>query len=85
MSWSTSFWSLSKPEDLIGEGGILKQLTARLFERALEAEMSAHLEYQKHDTAGDRSGNSRNGSRKKKLITDQGPMGVAMPRDLSTL
>ena len=52
----------TKPEDLIGEGGILKQLTARLIERVLDAEMTAHLGYEKHDAAGDKSGNSRNGA-----------------------
>ena len=71
----------TKPEDLIGEGGILKQLTGRLVERVLEAEMTAHLGYEKHDVAGRESGNSRNGSRKKKLITDRGPLEVEAPRD----
>jgi len=70
-----------KPEDLVGKGGILKQLTARLIERVLEAEMAEHLGYEKHDVAGRDSGNSRNGSRKKKLITDRGPMEVETPRD----
>ena len=71
----------TKPQDLIGEGGILKQLTARLVERVLDAEMTAHLGYEKHEAVGDKSGNSRNGSRKKKLITDRGPLEVATPRD----
>ena len=71
----------TKPEDLIGEGGILKQLTARLVERVLDAEMTAHLGYEEHDGAGDKSGNSRNGSRRKNLITDQGPLEVGAPRD----
>ena len=71
----------TKPEDLVGEGGILKQLTARLVERVLDAELTAHLGYEKHDGAGDKSGNSRNGSRKKNLITDRGPMEVETPRD----
>ena len=70
-----------KPEDLIGKDGILKQLTGRLLERVLDAEITTHLGYEKHDGAGDKSGNSRNGSRKKKLITDRGPLEVATPRD----
>ena len=36
-------------EDLLGEGGVVKQLAARLLERVLEAEMTDHLGYKKHD------------------------------------
>lgn len=49
------------PEDLIGESGLLKQLTKALMERALDAELAHHLGYEKHDPAGYNSGNSRNG------------------------
>ena len=70
-----------KPEDLTGETGILKQLTARLVERALEAEMTDHLGYEKHDPVGRGSDNSRNGSRTKTLKTDQGPLEIEVPRD----
>jgi transposase-like protein len=49
------------PEDLLGEHGLLKQLTKKLAERALEAEMEQHLGYAKHDAAGKNSGDSRNG------------------------
>ena len=41
-----------KPEDIIGENGLLKQLTKAILERALTAEMSDHLGYEKHDPAG---------------------------------
>ena len=51
-----------KPEDLIGETGLLKQLTKALLERALSAELAQHLGYEKHDPAGYNSGNSRNGT-----------------------
>ena len=51
-----------KPEDLIGETGLLKKLTKALMERALGAELTHHLGYKKHDPAGYNSGNSRNGS-----------------------
>ncbi|MBL1433950.1 IS256 family transposase [Candidatus Wolfebacteria bacterium] len=71
----------TKPEDLIGEGGILKQLTGRLVERVLNAEMAQHLGYEKNDVAGRKTGNSRNGSRKKRLITDRGPIEIENPRD----
>ena len=50
-----------KPEDLIGENGVLKQLTKRLLERAMAAEMTEHVGYEKHDVIGNNSGNSRNG------------------------
>ena len=51
-----------KPEDLIGENGLLKQLTKALVERALSAEMTHHLGYEKNDSDGRGSSNSRNGS-----------------------
>jgi hypothetical protein len=48
-------------EEVLGQGGILKQLTGRLLQKVLEAEMAEHLGYGKHDSAGDNSGGSRNG------------------------
>ncbi len=57
------------PEDLLGEQGILKQLTKKLAERALEAEMEQHLGYAKHDAAGKNTGNSRNGKSRKSVRT----------------
>src|SRR5579862_6741916 len=50
-----------KPEDILGENGLLKQLTKMLLKRAMQAEMTEHLGYEKHDPAGHSSGNSRNG------------------------
>jgi putative transposase len=50
-----------KPEDLIGEDGLLKQITKALLERAMNAELTHHLGYEKHDPKGYHSGNSRNG------------------------
>lgn len=70
-----------KPEDLVGENGILKQLRARLIERALQGEMTAHLGYEKHSLAGRGSGNTRNGTNSKTLKTDDGPMEIEVPRD----
>lgn len=70
-----------KPEDLIGENGLLKELTKRLLERAMQAEMTDHLGYRKSDPAGNNSGNSRNGSYKKKLKGDFGEIDLAVPRD----
>jgi putative transposase len=70
-----------KPEDLIGENGILKQLTKALLERAMQAEITDHLGYPRNAPEGKNSGNSRNGSYKKKLKGDFGEMDVAVPRD----
>ena len=66
---------------LLGRGGILQQLTKRFLEAALEAEMDEHLGYDKHDAAGRNGGNSRNGRRPKTLLTEVGPVDIAVPRD----
>ena len=69
------------PEQIIGENGLLKQLTKSLLERALQAEMTNHLGYEKHDPAGYKSGNSRNGTTRKKLKGDFGEIELETPRD----
>ena len=56
-----------KPEDLIGEHGLLKQLTKAVVERALQAEMSAHLGHDKHEPVANTAGNTGNGTRNKTL------------------
>lgn len=68
-------------EDLFGQEGLLKQLSKGLIERILEGEMSAHLGYAKHESAGRNSGNSRNGYRSKTVKSEQGQMQIAIPRD----
>ena len=70
-----------KPEDLIGETGLLKQLTKALLERAMNAELTQHLGYEKYDPAGYNSGNSRNGTTPKTVQGDFGAMVVETPRD----
>ena len=70
-----------KPEDIIGENGLLKQLTKALLERAMQVEMTDHLGYEKHDPAGNNSGNSRNGGTTKTLKGDFGEMPLETPRD----
>jgi putative transposase len=70
-----------KPEDLTGEDGLFKQLKKALIERALGAELSEHLGYEKGDPAGRRSGNSRNGTSSKTLLTEDGEVGISVPRD----
>lgn len=71
----------SKPEDLTGPDGILKRLTGALVSRALKAEMTDHLGYEPHAEEGDGSGNSRNGTSPKTLITDQGEVSIDVPRE----
>jgi putative transposase len=66
---------------LTGEGGVLRQLTKRLLESALEGEITDHLGYGKYDPAGRNSGDSRNGSRVKTVLTDIGPVQINVPRD----
>jgi transposase-like protein len=66
---------------LTGPGGLLGELTKRVLESALEGEMEDHLGYARHDAAGRGSGNSRNGSRAKTVITEAGPVEVEVPRD----
>jgi putative transposase len=70
-----------KPEDLLGQDGLLQQLTKALVERALNGELTYHLGYQKHDNAGDNSGNSRNGSTPKTLRGKRGQVQIDVPRD----
>ena len=59
-----------KPEDLTGEDGLFKQLKKALIERALGAELTEHLGYEKGDPAGRGSGNSRNGTSSKTVLTE---------------
>jgi transposase-like protein len=66
---------------LTGAGGLLQQLTKRVLESALEGEITDHLGYDKHDPAGKNGGNSRNGVRAKTVLTDVGPVEIALPRD----
>lgn len=70
-----------KPEDVIGENGLLKRLTKAVLERALNAELAAHLGYEKHDPVGYNSGNSRNGTTSKTLKGNFGKMELEAPRD----
>lgn len=71
----------SRPEDLIGPNGLLKQLTGALVTRAMEAELSHHLGYAAGDTPPQEQPNRRNGKTSKRLRTDLGPIEVEVPRD----
>ena len=70
-----------KPEDLIGEEGLLKYLTKRVVERALEAEMTEHLGHGKHEQVANASGNTRNGKSRKTLKGEFGALPIEVPRD----
>jgi len=69
------------PEDLIGKDGILKQLTKRLVEKAMESELTHHLGYDKSNPTGKNTGNSRNGKSKKTIKGDFGEIPIKVPRD----
>jgi putative transposase len=67
---------------LTGPDGLLKQLTKTVIETALAEEMTEHLGYEKHDPAGAGSGNIRNGTRGKTVLTEaSGPVEIEVPRD----
>jgi len=67
--------------NLVVPGGLLTGLTKSVFETALEAELSEHLGYDKHDPMGRNGGNSRNGTRTKTVLTEIGPVEIEVPRD----
>jgi transposase-like protein len=69
------------PKDILGEHGLLKQLTTRVIERALDAELTAHLGYAPHVRHGSEAGNTRNGTSPKTVQTDTGPLYLEVPRD----
>ena len=70
--------------ELVGPNGLLNQLTKNVLETALDAEMTEHLGYDKHDPAGRGSGNSRNGTRAKTVLTEIGPVEIEVPRDTNS-
>jgi putative transposase len=70
-----------KPEDLLGENGILKDLTKALLEKALQGELTHHLGYPKWSPEGKNTGNSRNGKNTKKIKGEFGEMEIEVPRD----
>ncbi len=70
-----------KPEDLIGENGLLKQLTKLLVEKAPEAEMADHLGHGKNEPAENFAGNTRNGKSRKTLKGEFGELPIEIPRD----
>ena len=67
--------------ELLGPGGVLTELTSRIMTRAMDVELTEHLGYERGDPAGNGSGNNRNGTTPKTVLTDAGEIPVATPRD----
>src|SRR4051795_11709277 len=71
----------SSAQEIAGPDGLLGQLTRRLLERALEAELTQHLGYPAGHAPPGGAGNARNGRPSKTVLTDQGPVRIRAPRD----
>jgi putative transposase len=84
--WLSSWWPRPVRRELTWSArvGLLSRLTKRVLETALEAEMTDHLGYDKHDPTGRNRGNSRNGVRSKTVLTDIGPVEIDVPRDVDS-
>jgi len=68
-------------KDLLGDNGLIKQLTKRALESALEGEITDHLGYSPHESSGRNSGNSRNGKSRKRIQSTEGALDLEVPRD----
>lgn len=68
-------------EDVLGQNGLVKTLTAKLLNRAMEAEMEHHLGYPKNSNMGDNTGNNRNGHTEKTVLTENQTVDIVVPRD----
>src|SRR6266536_174212 len=71
----------SQGTSLVGPDGLLQRVTKLVLEGALEGELADHLGYEHGDPAGRNGGNSRNGTRAKTVLTEVGPVELAVPRD----
>jgi hypothetical protein len=71
----------STEEEIVGPGGLLAQLTKRLVERAMEAELIEYLGYEPHQEPPGGAGDTRSGGTPKTLLTDHGPVRISTPRD----
>lgn len=69
------------PEQILGESELIKQMTKRMVERALQAELTAHLGYDPHEKAESVRDNSRNGTGTKAVLTGTGALPIEVPRD----
>jgi putative transposase len=68
-------------EEIVGPGGLLADLTRRLVERAMAAELTEHVGYEPHAAPPGGTGNTRNGTTPKTLVTEQGAVRIEAPRD----
>jgi len=68
-------------DEVVGQDGLIKMLTGKILQRALEAEMTEHLGYEKNSNAGDNSGNSRNGHTEKTVLLENQKATIEVPRD----
>src|SRR5215475_9791692 len=68
-------------DEVVGQGGLIKQLTGKILQRALEVEMTEHLGYEKNSNAGDNSGNNRNGHTEKTVLLENQSATIEVPRD----
>ena len=68
-------------DEVVGQNGLIKQLTGKILQRALKAEMTEHLGYEKNSNAGDNSGNSRNGHTDKTVLLENQSTTIEVPRD----
>ena len=67
--------------ELLGDGGVISELTKTILERALDEELTDHVGYERGDPAGRGSGNSRNGTTPKRVLTEIGAVDLDVPRD----
>ena len=68
-------------DEVAGKNGLIKQLTGKILQKALEAEMTEHLGYEKNSNAGDNNGNSRNGHTEKTVLLENQETTIEVPRD----
>jgi transposase-like protein len=68
-------------DEVVGQDGLIKQLTGKILQRALEVEMTEHLGYEKNSNTGDNSGNSRNGHTEKTVLLENQSATIDVPRD----
>lgn len=66
---------------LVGPDGLLAGITKTVLQAALEAEMTSHLGYEKGQRPAERTGNHRNGTSPKTVLTELGPIGIEVPGD----
>jgi transposase-like protein len=74
---------VSTQDGAVGQGGLIKQLTGRMLQKALEAEMAERLGYEKNSNEGDSSGNSRGGHAEKTALLESQSTAIEAPRDLN--